>query len=358
MRKLRMAILRNEVADDHLHWVKACELMQDNVDYAVVDLTRADWLENVLKGSYDGLLAIGTGWTTPFKVLYDERVTILNQECGIPVYPTLKEIYIYENKKYFSYWLQANRIPHPETHVFYYQDEALDFVRKCDMFPLVGKINIGSSGSGVSVLANRTVTEEYVVNAFSGAGIRRAVGPKWRRKGFAGRVISKVFHPREFILQLSKYKRGSSEIQRDFVILQRFVPHDFEWRCVRIGDSFFAHKKLKINEKASGSLLKGYEDPPKSLLDFVKGITDKHGFVSQAVDIFVTEKGEYLVNEMQCIFGQSDPHQMIIGGQPGRYVYRNGEWVFEPGEFNQEESYLLRLENFVEILQNAKAVRN
>ena len=84
---------------------------------------------------------------------------------------------------------------------------------------------------------------------------------------------------------------------------------------VRIGDSFFAHKKLKILEKSSGSLLKNYDSPPLKLLDFVKAITDKHGFYSQAVDIFESERG-YLVNEMQCIFGQSDPYQMMVDGRP------------------------------------------
>jgi hypothetical protein len=113
---------------------------------------------------------------------------------------------------------------------------------------------------------------------------------------------------------------------------------------------------LKIKDKASGSLLKGYEDPPHDLLDFVKKITDMRNFVSQAVDIFVSEKGEYLVNEMQCIFGQSDPHQMIINGQPGRYLFQNDQWIFEPGDFNRIESFQLRLENFIEILKKKSSL--
>src|SRR5690606_33952040 len=114
-------------------------------------------------------------------------------------------------------------------------------------------------------------------------------------------------------------------------------PHTFEWRCVRIGDSFFAHKKIRKDDKASGSLLKAYEQPPFDLLDFIKEITDRRNFRSQAVDLFTDENGRYLVNEMQCIFGQSDPYQMLINDQPGRYVFRNEEWHFEPGDFNRYE---------------------
>ena len=123
---------------------------------------------------------------------------------------------------------------------------------------------------------------------------------------------------------------------------------------VRIGDSFFAHKKLLKKAKASGSLKKGYEDPPKALLDFVKKITDQYGFYSQAVDIFEAGEGKYLVNEMQCIFGQSDPYQMLVDGTPGRYVYHKGKWIFEEGMFNQNESYNLRVEYVLNQLKNQK----
>ena len=80
------------------------------------------------------------------------------------------------------------------------------------------------------------------------------------------------------------------------------------------------------------------------LLDFVKEITDRFEFYSQAVDIFETNEGHYLVNEMQCIFGQSDPYQMLVNGKPGRYVNIKGKWIFEEGIFNRKESYDLRLQ--------------
>ena len=351
MSKLKLAILRNEVADDHIRWELACKEFNNQIDWAVIDITKEDWLERIMAGSYDGLLASPPGWTTPFKVLYDERVTILHSNCGIPVYPSLEEIFIYEDKKYLSYWLKANNVPHPKTWVFYYKDEALDFAEKAS-FPLVGKTNMGASGSGVYFLHSVDEAKKYIINTFSGKGITRRVGPKWKRKGFARRLFNKLMHPAEFKLKIAEYIRSNSEHQKDFVILQQYIPHDFEWRCVRIGKSFFAHKKLKIKDKASGSLLKGYEDPPFELLDFVKTITDKRNFVSQAVDIFVNDKGEFLVNEMQCIFGQSDPYQMLINGQPGRYVHSQGQWIFEPGDFNKTESFQLRLENFLEILRN------
>lgn len=47
---------------------------------------------------------------------------------------------------------------------------------------------------------------------------------------------------------------------------------------------------------------------------------DKFNFTSQAIDVFETGD-QLLINEMQCIFGQSDPYQMLIDGEPGRYTF-------------------------------------
>lgn len=47
MKKLKLAILKNEMAQDHLFWLKACEKLQHLVDWEVIELTRADWLEQI-----------------------------------------------------------------------------------------------------------------------------------------------------------------------------------------------------------------------------------------------------------------------------------------------------------------------
>jgi hypothetical protein len=97
------------------------------------------------------------------------------------------------------------------------------------------------------------------------------------------------------------------------------------------------------------------------LLDFVRKLTDEHGFRSVAIDAFEipasgpgTDPG-YLVNEIQCVFGQSDPHQMLVNGVPGRYRSLDGQWLFEPGDFNRFECYLLRLAYFLDVLDHRSA---
>jgi len=353
-----IAILQNEVLDDHLLWVHACSERADVLTWEVVDLTRADWLERMRRGRFDMMLATPPGWNTAFRILFDERLYILHHVLGIPVYPSFEEIQIYENKKYLAYWLDARGIPHPPTWVFYYREEALDFLKNT-AYPLVAKTSIGGGGSGVVLLKDEKAACQYVESVFSGKGAPLQVGPKWRKSGFWKRAVRKLLHPGELRQKLYQYRLQRAEIQKDFVLFQAFVPHAFEWRVVRIGDSFFAHKKLKKGEKASGSLLKGYDNPPLSLFDFVERITTPYGFLSQAVDLFEAPDGSggYWVNEMQCIFGQSDPYQMLVDGQPGRYRQLGGEWVFEAGDFNRWECFALRVEHVLQLLHEQEVAR-
>jgi len=349
MNKINAIILANELPEDHQLWIKACDKKKEKVEFRIVNLTRNDWLERVQSRSVDILLAKPGGLTSHFKQLYDERVYILERNLGYKIYPSVEEILIYENKRFLSYWLNANNIPHPPTDVFYNQKEAEEFLSKC-FFPIVAKTNIGASGSGIMILKNQHQAINYLRQTFSLKGAPKQAGPNLSKGNLIIRGLHYFKYPNDLGKKLRIYRAKRSDYQYGYVIFQRFIPHDFEWRVVRIGDSFFAHQKLKIGDKASGSLIKAYENPPYDLLDFVKSITDRHRLFSQAVDVFETDKG-YLINEMQCIFGQSDPYQMLVNGIPGRYRFIEDIWNFEEGMFNTNESYDLRLEYAISMIE-------
>lgn len=342
MNKIRTIILRNELEEDHNLWIKACEEYHDQVEYRVVNLTSNNWFEEIRKEPFDILLAKPGGLTAHFKQLYDERIYILGVVLGYKIFPSLQEIFIYENKRFLASWLRANTIPHPTTDVFYSYEEALEYTGSAS-YPFVAKTNIGASGSGVIIIKSIHEAKDYIKETFRGRGAPQRTGPNREKGGFLKRGIHYIFHPSDITKKFHIYKTKAANMQKDFVIFQEYIPHEFEWRVVRIGDSFFAHKKLKAGEKSSGSLLKNYDNPPLGVLDFVKQITDNQKFHSQAIDIFESNRG-YLVNEMQCIFGQSDPYQMLVDGIPGRYRYLNDKWTFEKGDFARNACYNLRLE--------------
>lgn len=342
----KFVILANEQPNDHDLWIKACE--ENKIDYRVVDLTSYNWLIEIESEPFEMLLAKPTSATSAFKLLYDERVSVLSNYLKYKIYPSLDEILIYENKRFLAYWLSAQKMPHPKTYIFYNKKEAVNYIKNAN-YPVVAKLNIGASGKGVKIIKYESEAKKYIDKIFN-VGVSSRTGPNLSKGKIFERAWRKLINPKALRERIIRYKNVTNDMQKSFCIFQEFIPHKYEWRVVCIGESYFAHKKVVKKEKASGSLIKEYGRPPLYLLDFAKAIMDKFGFYSQAIDLFEISDGNYLINEMQCIFGQSDPNQMIINGSPGRYKYSDGNWIFEEGHFNQNESYNLRVHHALTLL--------
>lgn len=347
--KFKVAILKSEAAYEHELWIKVCEKTPHIECVDIIELTNDNWLAMVTKKDYDLFLLRPPGRSEQFKRLYDERVYIISSIMRKRIYPSYNEVLIFENKRLLRDWLISNTIPCPPTYVFFHEKEAISFINKSLEFPLVGKTNIGASGSGVVFMHNKEEAKRYINQAFS-IGVKTITGPKLFKGSLLNKIIKSITKKGFLKNRMKEYSVTANLSQKGFVILQKFVPHSFEWRCVRIGDSYFAHKKMAVNNKSSGTLIKGYDPVNESLLDFIRSVTEKTNLTSVSIDLF--EKGnEFLVNEIQCFFGQSDPYQMLVDGVPGRYRHLEGKWVFEPGDFNTHESYDLRIEHALNILK-------
>ncbi|MFW5887031.1 MAG: ATP-grasp domain-containing protein [Bacteroidota bacterium] len=353
MSKVKLAILKNELEDDHLDWIKACDNYSDQVEYDVIDLVAQDWLEKATRKKYQFFLTKAPGRIAYYKQLYDERVYILNQVLGLPVYPTLNELLIYENKRFLSYYLKAKNIPHPDTWVFYNKQEAKAFSETCSL-PIVAKTNIGAGGSGVKIFKKREELRKYIDTAFSEKGIKRGFMPNFRKGDYLKRLMKRISNPAKSIDYFKEKKKAATvEPQKFFVLFQEYIQSEFEWRCVVINNSYFGHKKLRFfGEKMSGTSKVSWDVPDEELLNTLKKIVDENGFQSQAIDLFYNKTRGYLVNELQCFWGSKNPHQMIMDGVPGRFVYQGGEWIFDEGSFNQNNSYDLRLQHVLELIRN------
>lgn len=348
----RFAVLKNETETDHMDWLKACENFKDQIDVDVIDIISNDWYEKVTQKSYDFFLARPPGRIAYYKQLYDERVYIINHVLKFPIYPTLNEILFYENKRFLSYYLKAYNIPHPNTSVYYSREEALSFLRSTS-YPFVAKTNIGAGGSGVKILKNIQDAEKYIDQAFSG-GITRSFFPNFRKGSYLKRLKNRIGQPKKTI-EYFKEKKNAATIdpQKYFVIFQEFIKSDYEWRCVVVDNSYFGHKKLRsLGEMMSGTSRVSWEIPDKKLLDLLKRIIDNNGFWSLAIDLFYNEERGYLVNELQCFWGSKNQHQMIKDGTSGRFVNTNGNWIFEDGNFNQNNSFDLRIQHVLKLLNN------
>lgn len=343
---MRLAILKNELDENHLNWAKACDSRR--ISFDVIDMLGYQWIEELMKGNYNGCLACPPGRETLYKQMYDEKINIVANELGLYVYPDYRAITIHENKKYLSYWLSVNKLPYPSTNTFYHLKEAIEFAENCKL-PIVGKFNIGASGKGVEIIRDRDKLINYINSAFSD-GLRQNWGPNLKMGQFAHRLLRVINNPLIIKNRIEVYRKVYNEIQKGYVILQEYIPHEFEWRIVKIGKFYFGHQKVKMGDKASGTKGIDFVPPPSKLLDFVEQICTLNKFETMAIDLFEDGKGGYLINEMQCIFGHVQAYICEKDGEPGRFRRIEEDWVFEPGLFNSNLSYDLRLDNVLEIL--------
>lgn len=351
-----LAILKGGSCDDHREWLNACDGSEYDIDYKVIDVFASDWLECVLAEDYDFYLARPPASVEFYKRIYDERLFVINRIMGKPIYPSYSELLIYENKEMLAHWLAAHSIPHPHTWIFRDKIEARGFAAQCGL-PLVAKTSIGASGSGVRIIRDQVALRDYIDRVFSDDGVRRKWGPNLRRGDLWKRLFSRIKNPRSSYQYFRrKYEAAAMSPQKGCVILQEYIECNSEWRCVRIGDSYFAHKKTKgRGEMFSGTSMVRWERPPETLLNFVREVCDAGDFMSQAVDVFEQANGRYLVNELQCFFGSKNPHQMLVDGKPGRYRCIEGQWRFEEGDFNVNNSFDLRLKHVLELLERRES---
>jgi len=340
-----VGILRNANPDSKQDWTEACR--DYGVKYSVIDLSAWDWMLSIQSADFDFFVYQPEGLNEGLKTQFDERLYVLNKLMGKKIYPSYEECILYENKKMLSYYLEAKKIPHPKTHVFYRFHEARSFVSSTT-YPLVAKTSIGAAGTGVRILNNYTEALYYIRKAFYGRGIRRRFGPNPNLGNPKSWLIKTLHDPRFFAKRLKMYLSIEANAQRGYVIFQEYIPHEYEWRLVKIDDSFFAHKKLKVGQKASGGKKKEFGMPPKELMDYFDSLCIENGFDSVDIDVF--ERGdEYLVNEIQCVFGVPYKYLLKIEDQIGRLVKAGADWKFEPGDFAKNSCCNLRLKKALKL---------
>lgn len=345
MVKLRQEKMKNEVKigilrgfeGAHLNYVKACQDL--NVNYEIVDIVSSDWINNIKNSSCAAFLVWTPCVIQEQKRMFDERLYFIVNHLEKIIYPSYEEILLHENKRNMAYWLDIHNFKHAKNWIFYDKQEALKFIDRNTIYPLVFKTNSGASASGVKILNNGFGCKYYIYRMF---GLTR-----YFKRGIYRTIRTKIKIGKcSFILRYPLF----CDPHQNYIIFQEYIPSKWEWRIIKIGDSYFGHQKLKRGKSFSGSDRVGWVAPPLKLLNLVKSICDTGNFRSMAVDVFESENGEYYINELQSLFGSYLPSQMYINGIPGRYVYKNSKWVFGEGEFNINGSCNLRVKDLLFLL--------
>lgn len=311
--------LTNVLEADNEFIIKPFGLL--GVKCLMYDISDASLYKNLAKCNCDGMFIHPVYSNNITRILYHEAVQILSAETRLKIYPTIRELNIYDSKRSLANFLAINNIPHPPTNIYYDYTSAKDFILRSE-FPLIFKTHIGASSSGVEIL---------------------------RDKQQALRLARQLFNK----YYLRKMETDSRSTEWGYMILQKYIENAKEFRIIKIGDSWFGYQKWKNEDQdfMSGSGVQKWINPSERLLDFCYDIAVRYSFTSMCFDIFENEKGEYLVNELQTWFGSYDPTEMCVDNIPGRYCKIEGKWTFEPGYYNIYGSNLLRLIHFISILQ-------
>lgn len=301
----------------HQHYVAAC--LEMRISFKVIDLLADDWVERFFSCRCDAVLVWPDCSTTVIKQVYDYRLHILERDLGFSIYPSWHECWLTEHKPRLRDWLDAHEIPHPKTWVFYDKSQAIDFVRSAS-FPIVCKTATGAGGAGVVVIQGRSELVD-IINMSFGKGLR----------------------PR---------RHDVFDRQQGFIFLQEYLPDVEEWRMVRIGDSYFGYRKEKGRDGLHSASHKwSWLDPGVELLDLLKRVTDIGMFTSMDVDVFRTNDGKLLVNELQTVFGCTTPAiYMKVNNIEGRYLYSEDGWKFEAGIYWRNHMCNLRVEYLLQRL--------
>ena len=305
----------------HLHsnYIKACQELR--ISYYVIDFFSKDWIDDLKSKEIDFLIARPSVQYTPWKDMFDNRLMLLKDSYDIPVFPNFNELWIWESKLRTLDWLKINNLPHPTSYIFYHLDEVIDYASKFT-YPIVYKASSGSGASGVKILSNALELKQTAKKVFN-TGMR-------------------------------SYRKHKLDKEHGFVILQDYLNEVKEWRIIRIGDYYFGFEKLKNGQFHSGSQNFGYGMPPEDCLNLVKHITDTYNFKYVDIDVFVTEEGKFLINEIQPYFGQKDDRELLqINGESGRLFYNEmtKTWDFEKGEFCKNNLCNLRVLEMIKTIK-------
>jgi glutathione synthase/RimK-type ligase-like ATP-grasp enzyme len=279
----------------------------------LIDPTSVKFFENIAKANLTAVFVRPDYSTKIIRSAFDEKIRFIRDLDYLKVFPSELELRIYESKRSLFYFLKLNAIPHPKTEIFFRHAEAISYLEGVS-YPLVVKTNAGAASSGVEIVKSKLTAKAMVSDFF-------------------------------------KYKYYSKKVRdlRDFdygyMIIQEYVKNLREFRVVKIGESWFVHEKIATKGEVfiSGSGEKSWDLPDLAILDFCEGIADQHRFDTIAMDIFATDTGEYLVNELQAWFGHSTPNLMLVDGKKGRFLRGKSGWEFEEGDFNKFGSMKLRI---------------
>ncbi|MGL0822747.1 ATP-grasp domain-containing protein [Vibrio vulnificus] len=299
-----------KVRDYNPKYVRFCK--NNNIDYEFYNILSSDWIKVAKK--FD-LIIWHTDSTPSLQKIALDKIYIIEKKLNIKCYPSFDEIWSYEEKVNCSYIYEIYDLPKINTFLSHDKKEALSYIESTQ-YPLISKINTGSSSHGVKKINNKREAKKLVDQIFSYKG-------------------GKTYFP---------YSR-----QKDYVYFQEFVENaGYDLRIIVIGEKLFGYYRYpKENDfKASGSGIYEKKEIPKLALDLAYHVKQCFGSTMLATDLLYNQsRNEFQIIESSIFIGIDSCEQLAIDGVPGYYFKKGSEYEFIPGKYWLQELVMQELLN-------------
>lgn len=233
-------------------WVKYC--VENCIDFKIVNSYDTNIIEQLNECS-------GFMWNFTQNKFEDylfakQLITAVNK-MGIKTFPTLEDMWHFDDKVAQKYLFEGLKIPSVNTFVSYSKKDALEWVNNTS-FPKVFKLRGGAGSAQVFLISNRHKAVHIINKAF-GSGIslhnRVSVFKEKLRRFYAGNDklgwIKAIYF---LFFSTSLSKRHGKE--KGYVYFQDFIPNNnHDIRIVVVDNKAYAIKRLvrKGDFRASGS---------------------------------------------------------------------------------------------------------
>ena len=188
----------------------------------------------------------------PFPRNFARRVvSAVEHGMGIPVFPSWKTVWHFDDKVGQYYLLRAAGIPTAPTNVFWYRRAAIEYCRAAT-YPLVLKLAGGITSENVRLLAGFAEAQYWIARMFD-SGATSLEPPEVGPRAAVGRMRESLRH---LIKGVPPPGSDRSDLQRGYLLVQEFLPgNDFDTRVTVIGNRAFGFRRMNRpgDFRASGS---------------------------------------------------------------------------------------------------------
>jgi len=181
---------------------------------------------------------------------------IIEFELKKPCYPDFKTYWSYEDKIKEYFLMSSNEFPMAKSFIFFDKNEALSWIDRKSVFPIIFKLKAGAGSTNVIKVKNKAQAGRLIRRLF-GKGVSDQGIPGFSNLKFFNFQSLKKYFGIKILTYLGSYNKWPVwQIHKNYVIFQEFLPNnEYDTRVTTIGKRAFAFRRMnrKNDFRSSGS---------------------------------------------------------------------------------------------------------